>query len=122
MFVDANSELGEIDAEIRLEPEGVQVSVQVYHALKKWELMQTVSKSRRSTTRMTQIGRFHGHMRPLRADSIEQARVILVNAIERTPNVAIFHFHLARCIYQLGELEEPRRHCTAHSIWNRNIV
>lgn len=43
-----------------------------------------------------------------RADSIDQARVILVNAIERRPNVATFHYSLACYICQLGELERAK--------------
>lgn len=45
---------------------------------------------------------------PRRADSIDQARVILVNAIERRPNVATFHYSLACYICQLGELERAK--------------
>ena len=43
-----------------------------------------------------------------RADSIEHARIILVNAIERMPNVAIFRYNLACYICQLGELEKAK--------------
>jgi hypothetical protein len=44
-----------------------------------------------------------------RADSIEQARIILVNAIERMPNVAIFHFNLACYECQLGGLPKASK-------------
>jgi len=43
-----------------------------------------------------------------RADSIDQARIILVNAIERRTNVAIFHYNLACYMCQLGELEKAK--------------
>lgn len=43
-----------------------------------------------------------------RADSIDQARIILVNAIGRRPNVAIFHYNLACYICQLGELKKAK--------------
>ena len=43
MFMDANAELEEIDAEVRHEPEVLEVRVQIYRALDKCELMQTVA-------------------------------------------------------------------------------
>lgn len=43
-----------------------------------------------------------------RADSIEQARLILVNTVERLPNVAIFHYNLACYECQLGDLEKAK--------------
>ena len=45
MHLDANSELEEIDPEVRHIPEVLEVRVQICPALKKWELMQTVSKA-----------------------------------------------------------------------------
>ena len=39
-----------------------------------------------------------------RAECIEQARIILVNAVERLPNFAIFHYNLACYECQLGDL------------------
>jgi len=40
-----------------------------------------------------------------RVDSIESARMILVSALERLPDVAIFHYNLACYECQLGDLE-----------------
>jgi hypothetical protein len=42
------------------------------------------------------------------ADSIEAARIILVNAVERLPAVAIFHYNLAYYECQLANLEESK--------------
>jgi hypothetical protein len=44
MFLDANAELEEIHPEVRHVPEVLEVRMQIYSALKKWELMQTVAK------------------------------------------------------------------------------
>ena len=41
-------------------------------------------------------------------DSIDAARLILVNAVERLPNVAIFHYNLACYESRLGNLEEAK--------------
>ena len=44
MWLDANAELEEIAPEVRHVPEVLKVRVQIYRALKKWELMRTVAK------------------------------------------------------------------------------
>jgi tetratricopeptide (TPR) repeat protein len=43
-----------------------------------------------------------------RAESIEAARFILINAVERMPNVAIFHYNLACYESRSGHLEEAK--------------
>jgi hypothetical protein len=43
-----------------------------------------------------------------RADSIEAARIILVNAVDRMPEVAAFHYNLACYECQLGNLDESK--------------
>jgi hypothetical protein len=43
-----------------------------------------------------------------RADCLKSARLILVNAVERLPDVAVFHFNLACYECQLGQLDEAK--------------
>jgi hypothetical protein len=43
-----------------------------------------------------------------RVDSIDAARLILLNTVERSPEVAIFHYNLACYECQLGSLEEAK--------------
>jgi hypothetical protein len=43
-----------------------------------------------------------------RADSIEAARLILLEAVERLPGAAILHYNLACYECQLGEVEVAR--------------
>ena len=90
------------------EPEIFALRVWIYRALVKWELMQTVSKALvihdpddpHWTVSWAYVTR--------RADSIEQARIILVNAIERMPSAAIFHFNLACYECQFGDLTKAK--------------
>jgi len=42
------------------------------------------------------------------ADYLDSARLILVNAAERQPDVAIFHYNLACYECQLGSLAEAK--------------
>ena len=108
MFDDAHSELEEIDPEVRHLPEVLEVRVLIYRALKKWELMQVVAKQLALHDPEEPQWTVSWAFATRRADSIEQARIILVNAIERMPNVAIFHYNLACYLCQLGELERAR--------------
>lgn len=108
MWLDANAELEEIDPEVRHVPEVLEVRVLIYRALEKWELMQTVSKQLALYDPEQPQWKVSWAFATRRADSIEQARIILVNAIERMPNVAIFHYNLACYICQFGDLEKAR--------------
>ena len=108
MFLDANAELEEIDAEVRHAPEVLEVRVRIYGALKKWELMQVVAKALAIHDPDKPQWTVSWAYATRRADSIDQARIILVNAIERMPNVAIFHYNLACYICQLGDLERAK--------------
>ena len=108
MWLDANAELEEIELELRHVPEVLEVRMQIYGELKKWELMQTVAKTLAihdpDEPQWTVLWAYATR----RAECIEQARIILVTAIERLPHVAIFHYNLACYECQLGDLEKAR--------------
>ena len=105
LYLDANAELEEIDAEVRHVAEVLAVRLEIYRGLEKWELMQTVA------------GRLAAHdpdnaqwsislaFATRRAQSIEAARRILLEAVERLPDEPILHYNLACYECQLGELE-----------------
>lgn len=85
------------------------MQVQIYRALEKWELMQVVAKQLALHDPDEPQWTVSWAYATRRADSIEHARIILVNAIERMPNVAIFHYNLACYECQLGELEKAKK-------------
>ena len=105
MYLDANAELEQIDAEVRHVAEVLAVRLEIYRGLEKWELMQTVA------------GRLAAHdpadaqwaislaYATRRAQSIEAAKSILLEAVERLPEEPILHYNLACYECQLGELE-----------------
>ena len=109
MWLDANEELEEIDPEVRPVPEVLEVRVQIYQSLKQWELMQTVAKTLAIHDPDEPQWTVSWASATRRAESIEQARLILVSAIERQPNVAIFHYNLACYECQLGDLERAKK-------------
>lgn len=105
MFLDANAELEQIDAEVRHVAEVLTVRVSIYAGLEKWELMRTVA------------GRLAAHdpdnaqwpisfaFATRRAQSIEAAKLILLAAVERHPKEPMLHYNLACYECQLGDLE-----------------
>ncbi len=108
MFLDANAELEEIDPEVRHVPEVLEVRVGIYQGLQQWELMQTVAKQLAIYEPDTPVWALFWAYSTRSADSIEQGRIILVNAIERMPKFAILHYSLACYECQLGELEKAK--------------
>ncbi len=108
MYLDANTELEEINAEVRHIAEVLAVRMDIFRGLEKWELMRTVA------------GRLVAHdpdnsqwsislaFATRRAQSIEAARRILLEAVERMPDEPILHFNLACYECQLGLLEAAK--------------
>jgi tetratricopeptide (TPR) repeat protein len=103
--LEANEELEQIDAEQRDYTEVLAVRVKIYSALEKWELMRTVAKRLALIDPDVPQWTVSWAYATRRADSIEAARLILVNAVERMPDVAIFHYNLACYECRLGNIE-----------------
>ncbi len=105
MHEDADAELERVTPDARHLPEVLAVRVEIYRALKKWELLRAVAKE------LALFAPDEPHWPVMwayatrRAESIEAARTILLVAVERQPGVAIFHYNLACYECQLGELE-----------------
>jgi tetratricopeptide (TPR) repeat protein len=89
-------------------PEVLTVRIQIYRALQKWELMQTVGKQMALFDPDEPQWTVSWAYATRRCDSIAAARLILLDAVERLPNVAIFHYNLACYDCQLGSLEEAK--------------
>jgi Tfp pilus assembly protein PilF len=115
MYLDADAELDRIDAEARHVAEVLAVRLEIHQALEKWELMRTVA------------GRLVAHdpdnaqwaislaYATRRAQSIEAARLILLEAVERHPTEPMLHFNLACYECQLGDLEVAKARL-AHAV------
>jgi tetratricopeptide (TPR) repeat protein len=112
MFLDANEELENIEPDVRHLPEVLLVRLGIYHGLKKWELMQAVAK------KLTKHDAANAQLWILwayatrRAESIEAARDILLEALTHHPEVAVFHFNLACYECQLGNMDVARGYVT----------
>ena len=105
MFLDANAELEEIDPEVRHVPEVLEIRVRIYQALKQWRLMQTVAKKLAEYDPKNPQWAISWAYAARRADSIQAAKRILLEAVEQHPQHALIHFNLACYECQLRELE-----------------
>ncbi|MEQ1858433.1 MAG: hypothetical protein ABMA13_00700 [Chthoniobacteraceae bacterium] len=108
MNLDANAELEKIIPEHRHLPQVLVFRLQIYHALEKWELMQTVAKRLATTEPENPQWWASWASATRRADSIDAARLILVNGLERHPASAVILYNLASYLCQLGNLEESK--------------
>jgi tetratricopeptide (TPR) repeat protein len=108
MALEASEELEKIDAGRRSHSEVLALRVKIYCALKKWELMQTVARRLTLVESDEPQWTVSWAYATRRADSIEAARLILINAVERLPDAAIFNFKLDCYECQLGNLEEAK--------------
>jgi tetratricopeptide (TPR) repeat protein len=103
--LDANEELEQIEPDQCVHPEVLAIRVKIYRVLKKWELMQTVAQILAVNEPEHVQWTVDWAYATRRADCLNAARLILVNAVESQPNVAIFHYNLACYECQLGNLE-----------------
>ena len=105
MHLDANAQLEEIDPEVRHVPEVLVVRMELYKAMERWELMRTVARKLAQYDPNDVQWTVSWAYATRRAECIEAARAILMEAVERQPNVAIFHYNLACYKCQIGQLE-----------------
>ena len=88
MYLDANAELEEIDAEVRHVAEVLTVRLEIYLGLEKWELMQTVADRLAALDPDNVQWSISLAFATRRAQSIEAAKSILLEAVERHPKDA----------------------------------
>ncbi len=110
MFDDANEELEKIDAFNRAAPEVLAVRIAIYRGLEKWELMQELAK------RLTD---FQPHdaqwtislaYATRRADSIDAAKELLLNAEPKFPNEPAIKYNLACYFCQIGDIQKAKNY------------
>lgn len=110
MFLDANEELEKIDPFCRSLPEVLEVRIQVYQSLEKWELMQVVARKLAQYDEPNVQAWTAWAYATRRAEGIEEGMTILKDALGRHPDDASIHYSLACCQCQLGDPEAARIH------------
>ena len=110
MFLDANEELEKVDPYCRAAPEILALRVAIYRGLKKWELMAAISKrlAEFQPNDVQWTVSFAYAVR--RANSIEAAKEILLEAEQKFPKEAVIKYNLACYFCQLGNLETAKNY------------
>jgi hypothetical protein len=108
MWLDANAELEEIDPEVRHVPEVLAVRLQIYRALEKWDLMAAAARKLAEYEPECLKWMDFWAFAVQRAESIEPADVILLQAFERKSTDAVLQYNLACYECQHGDLEAAK--------------
>ena len=103
--LDANDEVESMDAEVRHVPEVLEVRVEIYRALKKWELMQTVAKKLTEAEPADSRWPLAWAYATRRAESLDAARFILIAAWELHEKEPLIPYNLACYLCQMGKPE-----------------
>jgi tetratricopeptide (TPR) repeat protein len=108
MFQDANDQLDNIDPFNRAAPEVLALRIAIYHGLKKWELMREIAK-RLSDFQPQDVQWIISYAYATRrADSIQAATEILLNAETKFPKEAVIKYNLGCYFCQTGEIETAK--------------
>ena len=108
--LDANAELEEIDVEVRHLPEVLAVRLDVYRVLGRWEHMQAVAKRLSIHDPDEPRWILSAADATRHVESVEAAMVILCNAADRQPSVAMFHYKLACLVAGKGDMSAAKLH------------
>jgi lipopolysaccharide biosynthesis regulator YciM len=117
MHLEANAELEEIEPDVRRVPEVLEVRMEVYRALQKWDAVQVIARKLAQYDPNDVQWTVSWAYATRRAECLEAAKAILLEAVERLPNVSIFHYNLACYECQLGEIEVAKARLQHASSW-----
>ena len=101
MFLDANEELEKIDPYCRAAPEILALRVAIYRGLKKWELMAAISKRLVAFQPNDVQWTVSFAYAVRRANSIEAAKEILLEAEQKFPKEAVLARKVQSCEYPI---------------------
>ena len=110
MYGDAESELEQIGAEHRDIPQVLTLRVCIYAGLEKWDLMQAVASQMARHFPDDAQWRIWWAAAARRAESIEVAKKILLEALETHPNDPQIHYDLSCYESRLHHFHRARRH------------
>jgi len=108
MFLEANTELDKTDPFNRAAPEVLALRIAIYRGLEKWELMQEIAKRLAAFQPDGIQWTISFAYATRRANSIEAAKEILLNAEPRFPREGIVKYNLACYYCQLGEIDRAK--------------
>ena len=110
MCLEANTELDKIDPFNRAAPEVLALRIAIYRGLEKWELMQEIAK-RLADFQPDDIQWIISlAYATRRADSIQAAKEVLLNAESKFPKEAAIKYNLACYFCQTGEIQNAKNY------------
>src|SRR5205823_11832921 len=95
MFLEANEQLENIDPFNRVAPEVLALRVDIYSGLKKWDLMQEIAQRLHECFLRDVQWVISYAYATRRAESIDAAKTILVNALPKFPREASIYYNFA---------------------------
>ena len=110
MFLEANTELDKIDPFNRAAPEVLALRVAIYRGLEKWELMQEIAKRLADFQPDDIQWTISLAYATRRADSIEAAKEVLLNAEPKFPNEPTIKYNLACYFCQTGDIQNAKNY------------
>jgi hypothetical protein len=110
MFLEANAELDKIDPFNRVAPEVLALRIAIYRGLEKWELMQEIAKRLAEFQPDDVQWTISLAYATRRADSIQAAKEILLNAEPKFPEEAAIKYNLACYLCQAGEIQNAKNY------------
>src|SRR5215475_10703244 len=108
MLLEANAELDEIDPFNRAASEVLALRIAIYRGLEKWELMQEIAKRLADFQPDDIQWTISLAYATRRADSIEAAKDVLLNAAAKFPQEAVIKYNLACYFCQTGDIKTAR--------------
>jgi Tfp pilus assembly protein PilF len=110
MFVEANEQLENIDSFTRLGPEVLALRVEIYRRLRKRDLMQEIAQRLHECFPRDVQWVISYAYATRRAESVNAARNILINAMPKFPREAIIYYNLACYDCQLNRIESAKQY------------
>jgi len=110
MFLEANTELDKIDPFNRAVPEVLALRIEIYRGLAKWELMQELAKRLTDFQPDDLQWTISLAYATRRADSIEAAKEVLLNAEPKFPKEAAIKYNLACYFCQTGNIQSAKNY------------
>src|ERR1700746_3248305 len=108
MFLEANAVLDISDSFNRAAPEVLALKVAIYRGLEKWELMQEIAKRLADFLPDNIQWTISLAYTTRRADSIQAAKKVLLNAEPKFPKDAVIKYNLACYFCQTGDIQNAQ--------------
>ena len=108
MFIEANDELEQIDADVRHLPEVLEVRLGIYRALEKWELVEVIARKLAQYDPQEPRWRIEWSNASNLRGNADAARLILLDGIKLTSGSGELYFALACLEATAGNIEAAK--------------